>query len=237
VAWLAFTHFKGCFVRPRPATFFWFVGVVSILLGPAYGLRRRPLRLLLGAAAGLGLLGTVLAGRDDWQSPVTGLRLALRSLNLLVGPAETYASLGKTRQEVMAAHRLPRIAAALGDGRVDLLTLRERALLLNGFRWQPRPVFQGYCTYTPRLARLNADFCRSAAAPENVILDGEAIDGRLPTLDDGPALLEVLHAYRPVFHEHHYLLLRRRPGPAPEILGDVLLERDLRFGDAVDLAT
>jgi hypothetical protein len=69
-----------------------------------------------------------------------------------------------------------------------------------------------------------------------VILDGEAIDGRLPTAEDGPALLEVLHAYQPVLREYKNLLLRRWPGPVPEVLGDVLLERELRFGEAVDLA-
>ena len=64
----------------------------------------------------------------------------------------------------------------------------------------------------PRLAELNRAFLAGPRAPDWLLVRWHRIDGRLPALEDGPALLELLARYRPVDEEKGYLLMHREPG-------------------------
>jgi hypothetical protein len=82
-------------------------------------------------------------------------------------------------------------------------------LLLNGFNYAPRPVFQSYSAFTPKLARLNESYFLAADAPNYVLLRLDYIDERLPMSEDGLALIALLRRYRPVLREKGFLLLER----------------------------
>lgn len=79
------------------------------------------------------------------------------------------------------------------EGSTDIYTYEESILLASNNEWNPRPIVQSYSAYTPALARLNEQHLRGTDAPDWVLLDLLAIDGRLPSLEDGlswPALLD-----------------------------------------------
>jgi hypothetical protein len=150
---------------------------------------------------------------------------------------------GAVKQECLARRKtlaqewaLPRLSRVVGDDPVDQLSCAQGVVFLNGWRYRPRPVFQSYSAYTPELLRRNAEFYSSPGAPPYVLWRWDPIDGRLPTLEDGPALLELFRRYRLAGQERGFLLLERSPAPPTPAEGPVLCARTAGFGEEVDLA-
>jgi len=81
-------------------------------------------------------------------------------------------------------------------GTVDVLPHNLTSVIAAGLDYRPRPVFQSYVTYTPRLAELNARHFRSTRAPENILFRIDPLDGRFPSFAEGPSWLELLTRYR-----------------------------------------
>jgi hypothetical protein len=137
----------------------------------------------------------------------------------------------------MRAYRLPLVQQAVGDDTVDLFCTSQGVVLLNDLNYLPRPIFQSYSAYTEYLLRKNEEFYADPGAPEYVIFRPETINHRLPALDDGPALKQLLFHYRPVLVDRDYLLLKKdmdsyaRPVPS-EIQ---LVQRSVVWGEWVDL--
>ena len=107
---------------------------------------------------------------------------------------------------IRAHARLPKV-----NGTVDVYTIRQSLAIANGFRWDPRPIPQSYSAYTPALARMNAEHLLGAKAPNGVLFALEPIDGRLPTLADGPSWPILLTRY----HVSWLGNLERPSGPVP----------------------
>lgn len=119
-------------------------------------------------------------------------------------------SLARARAETRSAH--PELAAVSGS--VDILGYDQGLLLgIDVDQWTPRPVFQSYSAYTPRLARLNADFLESDAAPEWMIAAPQTIDGRLPSMDDAFLWPVLKRRYEVVARTGDHLVLKRREAP------------------------
>lgn len=88
------------------------------------------------------------------------------------------------------------LRAAVGHDSVDLIGYEQGAALLSGLRLKPRPIFQSYSVYTPRLAALNAAYFTGDTAPDQVLVKLQTIDRRVPFMDDQPALLAIACGYR-----------------------------------------
>ncbi len=132
--------------------------------------------------------------------------------------------------------RIPKIVAAVGDETVDVVTLSAGIAVLNGLNFHSRPVFQGYQALTPALAEWNAEFFAGTNASKFVIHDCMNIDGHLPTLDDGTALLEILNRYDFVLRDGAYLLLERRQEPR-SVETQELFSASFPIGDPIDIAS
>jgi hypothetical protein len=103
-----------------------------------------------------------------------------------------------------------------GPGKADLYPYRQDILFANGIDYEPRPVIQSYSAFTPRLARLNADWLRTDGAAQTVYFTVASIDYRLPSLDDGlswPGLLTRYDIQGIADHSRKYLFLTRSPHP------------------------
>ncbi|MBI1853773.1 MAG: hypothetical protein HYR85_25840 [Planctomycetes bacterium] len=107
-----------------------------------------------------------------------------------------------------AAHPLPPL-----DGTVDVYPTDLNLVLVNGLRYQPRPIPQSYSAYTPYLARLNADHLEGSGAPDYVLFTPEGIDGRLPSEEDGLSWPSLLTRYEDVGAVKPYRILKRRQTP------------------------
>lgn len=139
------------------------------------------------------------------------------------------------REALRAANDLPRIRERVGDAEADVIGSELGVLFLNDVAWRPRPVIQSYAAYTEALARKNAEHFASERAPRFVLLRFSTLDSRLPGLDDGPALRELLVRYRALFEEQGYLLLERRDAPRAVGPARVLVDREAGFDEEVAL--
>src|SRR5262249_51590376 len=136
-----------------------------------------------------------------------GARMALH-------PGNLRDRMEQLREELARRYALPRIAARVGDAPVDAFSYEQGVVLLNRLNWTPRPIFQAYSAYTPYLQAINAQFFASESAPKYLIFQLLGFDGRLPVLEDGQALLEVVKRYHPVLTEGSNLLLERNRADA-----------------------
>jgi hypothetical protein len=132
------------------------------------------------------------------------------------------------------AGHLPAIDKAVGSGSVDVFSYEQGAALVNGLNYAPRPVFQSYSAYTPRLEGLNLAFYRTQSAPAFVLWRQQPIDMRFPTIEDALLYPELARAYRVRLEEGGYVLLQREREVPPQPQRRVLMaERTVRIGDSI----
>lgn len=125
-------------------------------------------------------------------------------------PTKAFRQLEERTRLAAAASDLPLIRSEVQGSSIDVFTVDQSTLFLNGMNWTPRPVFQSYAAYSESLAKRNLDFYRSDRAPMFVLVNILTIDQRLPTSEDGPVLAVLLSDYEPVRREKGFLLLKRR---------------------------
>ncbi len=110
--------------------------------------------------------------------------------------------------------KLPKAQALIGDASVDVLGFEQAIALFNDFNYTPRPIFQSYSVYTPRLARINEDFITSPAAPEFLLLKLQTIDERPLLADDSHVMALLPHLYEfKLLEKDFYVFQRRRETP------------------------
>ncbi len=251
-----FLQWKHGFVRHDGHSMIFFAYVLLVpflfpLLYKAHG--PSPLRVcLLSAIMVLSLVGRYAASTEP-ANPAQFLTEHARDFiangEYALFPWRLQDALESQRTEFQARWSMPAVQAEVKDSSVDLMSFEQGILLLNDLRYQPRPVFQSYAAYTPYLLHANSRFYQGEQAPDYVLLQIQTIDERVPALDDGLALLEILRRYRPVLEEKHYLLLKRSREPATEPFSPpsppggrgqdegatVLLEKTCRFGEEVKI--
>lgn len=105
-------------------------------------------------------------------------------------------------------------------GTSDIYSYNQSYLIASGNHWKPRPILQSYSAYTPTLVEKNRQHLLGTVAPDNVIFSVEAIDNRLPSLEDGASWPVLLTRYEPVMLEKQFLFLRQHKPEirAPELL-------------------
>ncbi|WP_130619625.1 hypothetical protein [Dyella amyloliquefaciens] len=216
---LAIGHWLQTSARTRAASF---VGGLLILvpLGFMFAAHTYP------AHSGQQLLrGTATIGRLK------------SSINQTLHFSEAYGQRLEAWRTRRASLSLPGIAARVGNSPTDLIMNDQGYLLANGLNYRPRPVFQGYSAYSDELSRVNEEFFLSDRAPDWVIANLGAIDGRYPNTDDAKALVRILQLYRPVFHEKQFLLFERdKNAPQPPIAPVPVATLQASFNKSVDLS-
>lgn len=127
--------------------------------------------------------------------------------DLMFGRVEP--SLGEQREGAWDAIRekspLPEL-----NGSVDIYNWDQAIVLAHGLDYSPRPVFQSYSAYTPRLLELNARYLSADTAPDSILFAIQAINNRLPALDDGLSWPLLWSRYDPTRVIGSHLLLKRR---------------------------
>jgi hypothetical protein len=135
-------------------------------------------------------------------------------------------------------YHLPQTRALIGTAPVDIFSWEQGVLFLNGFTWQPRPIFQSYAAYNTALLDLNGDFYASEKAPPFVIFKLQEIDGRFPPASDSEALKILLRDYSPVLVEKDYLVLKHAPRGVGRVAdGQTLLSQQIQLGEMFDVSS
>lgn len=210
-----------------------------VLFGDTAGRWRWLPRTLLVIAAFLSLTGMrrTFSSNIDYAPNITNEKLQ-HNLQALF-------NWGQFRQDLQGQvdhwHReakLPKTQRLIGHATVDVLGFEQAIALFNDFNYTPRPVFQSYSVYTPRLAQLNADFLASARAPEFLLLKLQTIDERPALLDDSRLMALFPHLYEFQLLEKDFYVFRRRAAapPVSTLQPRRLRTLDLKPGEALSLA-
>lgn len=237
-----FLSWKHGFIRADGHQLVFYFAALAVVVSPLHlpgdALRWPwPRRLLLVATALLALRGAELATPGVAPATLSTLKARLqRQGSLLLEPRTLRAQYDWTLDALRAEVPLPLVRQVVGDRPLDVLGYEQDVLLLNRFNYAPRPVFQGYSAYTPRLARLNRDYFESERAPEFVLFKLQTVDDRLATMDD-PLVLDLLpQRYRYLFTERGFSLWQRKPPPAAPLAAPVPVRTlTVRLGEPVDL--
>jgi hypothetical protein len=212
-------QFKAGFVRADVHVFItaFVLLLEGVLLGVLLGPRPRAVMLAIAFVAALpgALLWHALATNGI---PTTEFRF-VAPLDLV---ARFKALTALARDDPFASAHALRIRDMRGmmampafDGGVDMLGLSQGLLIANQSPYRPRPVFQSYMAYTPRLARENAAFLAGDGAPRWLLFNPESIDNRFPAIDDAALWPQLLTLYQPAGQVDRFLLLERRTTPRP----------------------
>ncbi len=133
--------------------------------------------------------------------------------------------------------KLDKTQLVVGDASLDVLGYEQAIALFNGFNYTPRPVFQSYSVYTPKLAELNAAFIASDAAPEYLLLKLQSIDERPLLMDDSQLMALFPHLYTFRLLEKDFYLFKRRDShpPIADLQPRRLRTLDLPVGENLNL--
>lgn len=99
-------------------------------------------------------------------------------------------------------------------GSSDIYSFDQSYLLASDNKWSPRPVFQSYSAYTPKLAEMNRRHLLGPASPDNIVFSMQPIDNRYPSSEDGPSWPTLMGLYKPVRYQDGYVYLGKRSGRA-----------------------
>jgi hypothetical protein len=247
LVWLAglIVAYKSGFTRAsgNEICFFGFAGAAVFLLPePATSVRRR--QFLFASARALAciaaLVGFAAAEAAQSRSPTDLLRACGRGL---VQNVRTVFSLPAhermrevERDQLAHKYALPRTRALVGDATIDVFGAEQGFVFLNDLRWHPRPVFQSFAAMTDALSRGNARFLAGPDAPRFVLFLPTAIDKRLEGMEDARSLRTILRDYEPVLRERAMLLFQRRADAPRNEQSELVLEREIRPGETLDLS-
>ncbi len=136
----------------------------------------------------------------------------VRTSHAMIAPVAAYQSW--CRDFAISLPRMPNLQRIVGDQVVDVHGYNQKAAILGGFNFAPRPIPQSYSAYSPALAERNLGWL-ARTAPRFSLVQMATIDDRVPTLDDGPALAWLLQNDRPRAAEGGFLLLERAAEQRP----------------------
>lgn len=119
-------------------------------------------------------------------------------------------------------------------GTTDIYENDISYLLASGNQWNPRPVLQSYSAYTAYLAEINKQHLLKNNVPDNIIFKLQAIDGRIPAIEDGASWPVLLANYQPTLFKNDYLFLQKKP--ITEFSEPVTLKQSTyHLGDTINL--
>jgi hypothetical protein len=120
-------------------------------------------------------------------------------------------------------------------GTTDIYEYDQSVLLASDNTWNPRPVIQSYSAYTPALASLDEQHLRGRDAPDWVLFELQTIDGRLPSLDDGPSWPALLDNYTFISYDGQFVLMRKNRFIHPNSGYDDVSTKTYKAGATVTL--
>jgi hypothetical protein len=167
--------------------------------------------------------------------PIATNRIAL-NVKTLLHVREHEDMRAAERVDLARKYGLPRMKKLVGDATIDVFGSEQACVFLNDMSWRPRPVFQGYCVMTDAFSAMNERFLAGPDAPRFMLYLPDSIDYRLPGMEDARSLARMLRDYRAVLRERGMLLLERRSDAPREMHRELVLERELAPGEALDLA-
>ncbi len=162
-------------------------------------------------------------GEVPFAHPTTGFRYAWRTVEFSASGSRFAGRVKREHDRLGPMQAIPENVRAVARGKtVHVDPLETSAVWIHGWKWRPLPVFQTYQANTPMLDRLNARVLKdSTRAPQVVLSQNTAIDGRVPRWTPPESMLALVCWYSPEASGGGWTAWTRRPasacGPATAI--------------------
>jgi hypothetical protein len=220
VAVIAFLCFKSAMVREDVhALPFQFEIAMAALLFLALASTPRG-RIVTGAFAVASLALGIAAVSQLWPEYLPSCwdrfsgYAALQNLNRFLHWPETVRTLEADTGGMLLPDRLPpEFLPLLAGKNVTAYPWEIASIRANRLRWQPLPVLQAYCAYTPSLDLLNASALEGSDGPEEILFSWNSIDGRHPFYETPRSWQALLDWYDLYLTLPDLYVLRRRATP------------------------
>lgn len=121
------------------------------------------------------------------------------------------------------------------NGTVDIYSYDQAHLIASGNTWNPRPILQSYSVYTPALAEKNKAHLLGPDRPDHIIFKTQPIDGRLPSLEDGPSWPILVSSYTPRFMKNGYIYLESKTDDHAPTETPLASKRRYSVGEKIEL--
>jgi hypothetical protein len=186
-----------------------FAAAALVRKGPGWALPA-----LSGTAVMVAMAGLLLA-RDVPLSNVLDPRPALREARTgaldLALPGRRERAMETARAAMRSGYGLTPATLAHLEGRTVHFYPFEASMAWAylDMKWRPLPVYQAYTAYTSKLDRLNARFLAGPSAPERILIEDGAIDGRNPDWESPSTILALMCHYRLVATQPRWAVLAR----------------------------
>jgi hypothetical protein len=122
-------------------------------------------------------------------------------------------------------------------GTSDIYSYDQTDLIASGNTWSPRPIIQSYSVFNQSLAQLNKQHLLDTNGPDTVFFKLQAIDHRLPSLEDGISWPVLISNYEVTTWVKDYLLLGKKPEKKKYIPATQALGEQHTFGEWVHIPT
>lgn len=131
--------------------------------------------------------------------PSNGWRVAIRTLTYVSSGARREARVAREHDRLGPLLAIPKNVRAVAAGKtVHVEPWEVSAAWIYGWKWRPLPVYQSYTAYTASLDKRNADaLADTDRAPDVVVAQSLAIDGRVPRFETPDAQVTLVCWYRP----------------------------------------
>jgi hypothetical protein len=166
---------------------------------------------------------------------VTGIP-ALKKMISVIKYTRTQEALNLDSYRNLQANKLPEyFLSKIGTKRIDIFPWEGSYVAANDLNYAPAPMFHSYLAYRPYLDFLNARHLENpSTAPELILMEWKAIDGRHPLMD-APAMWLSLYKWYDVYEKNdELLLLRRRTVPRFTYL-EPMGKKEYRSKDMVEI--
>jgi hypothetical protein len=178
----AYVLFKQAFVRADEGHILEFYNYVLLLVFSVYDFHIQKSKFYL---KGLLILNVIIAAYYVKKLDANPFNFEVK-LNK-PGYVEGFKSFTDTSSVHLFPNnnQLPQnIKDKVGNNTIDIYPWNTQLLLENKFNFTPRPVFQSYTAYTPKLEEKNFDHYNSEKAPKYVLYDFGSVDNRYPLFDE-----------------------------------------------------
>ncbi|HMH14576.1 MAG TPA: hypothetical protein VK578_15875 [Edaphobacter sp.] len=95
-------------------------------------------------------------------------------------------------------------------GTLDIYPTEQIDIIASKDIWNPRPIFQSYAAWMPKLALINEQHLRTEKAPDYVLFQVSPEDQHLPSLEDGVSWTAFLDNYMFDSMDQNFVYLRKR---------------------------
>jgi hypothetical protein len=163
------------------------------------------------------------------------------SVQNLLAPAKIFREFLEDRQHSFRSYNAYGAGLRAGTfpnldihGSADVYPLSQTLALPLGLTCRPRPIFQSYSAYTPKLAEMNAAHLRSDRAADHILFDVWTIDGRFGSQDDSLSWPELLTRYDITGAAERYILMKKSVTPRQYKLTPIG-ETVARFDETIEI--